>query len=442
MKRAPQYTFALVLCFGLAFTIAACGGGGGGTSGSSGTQPEATIPATGPTSAYTPKIDAQMTALMKQWNIPGMTLAISKNGRLIVARGYGYADRDAKVQMQPDTRGRIGSISKTMTSVALLQLVEEGKLDLDTPFLDVLTDFPLPAYGDPRMRTVTVRQIMRHTGGWQTSVSGDVEVMTRQIAVTLNVPEPTGCGDWIRYKLRLPLDFDPGSKYSYSNFGYCVMSQVVEHITGQNYYDYVKQHVLLPMSIRGMATAYTLESQLQPRETHYYDYPGASNIPSVFPPHDYVPAPYGWAQMEALKGMGGWVASAIDLARFMNHVDGSAGAQLLQQASIDQFLANPLIPGHETDSSWYGLGIGVEDVPTGMSQITPGVYWFHSGGCPGTVAYLERTPDGYDWAVVLNSSPQLASNLVGQIAQATHVLLYNGLSDSGTDLYGQFPSNP
>lgn len=428
MKSHLKQVAVILLILGLNVLFVGCGG----SSKPPVWQPESAIPMTGPETADNARIDPLLTALMKKYDIPGMSLAITKNGRLIYARGYGYADREAQQQMQPDSRGRIGSISKTLTAVALLHLVELGKLNLDTPFLNILTQYTLPPTADARLRTVTVRQILHHTAGWDTAVSGDPEMISEEIAKALGIPEPSNCGDWIRYKLGKPLDFEPGSKYSYSNFGYCVMGRILEKVTGKNYYDYIRENVFSTMEIAGFAKAYTLESQRQEREVKYYDYPGASLVHSVFPPHDLTPAPYGWAQMEALEGMGGWIGSAVDLARFVNGVDGSRGAPFLAPATMEKFLEDPHVPGVQ-GGGWYGLGIVA-------AQDGNGLYWTHNGGCPGTVANVAHRPDGYDWGMVLNSRSKNAPDMVNEVIHTIDGAINAGMSSSGPDLYDQYHS--
>ncbi len=431
MKINLKLIVIIVFILGLTILFAGCGGSYSPPVWQSGS----VIPTTGPETADSQRIDTQMMELMKKYNLPGMSLAITKNGRLVLARGYGFADRELQQQMQPDTRGRLGSIGKTLTAMALLHLAEEGKLDLDTPFLNILTQYQLSVNGDPRILSVTVRQVMHHTAGWDTSVSGDPEMMSSEIAKALGVPEPTNCGDWIRYKLGKPLDFAPGTKYSYSNFGYCVLSRVLEKISGKNYYDAVREIVLKPMGIPDVAMGYTLESQRLPREVKYYDYPGGRWIRSLLPPHDLTPAPYGWAQIEALEGMGGWIGSAPDLTRFINNVGGSRGQQFLTAGMMQQFLERPPIPGSEKYASWYGLGIVVTPMPDGL-------YWEHNGGCPGTIAIVTHRPDGHDWAMILNSRPKDQVTAFNEIVSVTDNLITAGISDSGADLYDQFPSIP
>lgn len=396
-------------------------------------QPESNIPMNGTDTPDNARVDAQITALMKKYNVPGMSVAIAKNGILIFARGYGYADMETRQEMQPDARGRLGSIAKTITSAALLHLAEEGKVDLDAPFLDVLTQYTLPANADPRLRGVTVRQILWHTGGWDADMSGDIVTQTTQIASQLGVNAPATCDDWIRYKMDKPLDFTPGTKFKYSNFGYCIISAIVEKVSNRNYYDYVRDNVLASMQIRGMEMGHTLESQRLANEVKYYDFPGDGTVPSVFPPHDQVSAPYGFVHIEGLKGIGGWIGSAIDLTRFFNHLDGARSPLFLVPDSVAEFTARPQISGFESASGWYGLGVSVEQTSKGES-------WNHNGGCPGFYATVNHRPDGYDWGVVVNTRPRDGNGFAAELWRVISELLDAGVTGSGTDLYEQFPS--
>jgi hypothetical protein len=166
----------------------------------------------------------------------------------------------------------------------------------------------------------------------------------------------------------------------------------------------------------------------------YYDYPGAPLLHSALPPHDLVEAPYGWAQMEALEGFGGWMGSSIDLTRFMNSIDGTGSAHFLADASITLFTEDPYVPTFNA-TDWYGMGIVLVPVPGGL-------YWYHNGGCPGTTALLAHRPDGYDWAVVLNTAPSNQGALLDALHQQINGLIDGGMSDSGDDLYSRYPSVP
>jgi N-acyl-D-amino-acid deacylase len=113
--------------------------------------------------------------LLKNWNIPGGTLAVIKDGRLVLAEGYGLADREAKARAKPETLFRIASASKPFTAVGILKLIQEGKMHLEDKAFAVLNDlsvFP-GATPDPRLADITVRDLLRHSGGWDSSITDD-----------------------------------------------------------------------------------------------------------------------------------------------------------------------------------------------------------------------------------------------------------------------------
>ena len=118
--------------------------------------------------------DRLVADLMHRYNLPGGALAIVKDGRLVFARGYGLADIQNQEPVRPDSLFRIASLSKQVTAVAVLKLVEEGKLDLDERVFEILSDFTEPegASRDPRIAEITVRHLLHHAGGWDKEVSG------------------------------------------------------------------------------------------------------------------------------------------------------------------------------------------------------------------------------------------------------------------------------
>lgn len=180
-----------------------------------------TPPVTGVALTGLEGVDAVMLDLMKQYDCPGAQLAVARHGRLVLAHGYGFADRDRHAPVQPESRFRIASLSKLVTAAAILMLVEQGKLDLEAKALALLPHLTaLPgATCDPRLATITVRQLLQHTGGWDRSVSGDPMFMSLAIAKATETPPPASSAAVIRYMLGRPLDFEPGMKYAYYGFG-------------------------------------------------------------------------------------------------------------------------------------------------------------------------------------------------------------------------------
>jgi N-acyl-D-amino-acid deacylase len=372
-----------------------------------------------------------MTSLLKKWNIPGAAIAVVKDGKLILARGYGYADFEAKQLMQPDSMFRIGSISKVLTSMAILHLKDQGQLDLDAKFLDILTDYHVTSGGDSRLRNITIRHLLQHSGGWDRDTTGDPMRWQGTISRALNIPMPVLCPDIIRYMMSQPLDFAPGSKQVYSNLGFCILGRVVEKVSGEPYELYVRNHVLAPMDVHAMSIGYSHLSQRGPHEVKYYDYDGAPLIDSVFPGEGKVPSTYGM-EILTLDSCGGWIGSPIDLTRVMSAIDGSRMSSYLTTQTMAEFLADPGIPDwYTTPNYWYGLGIQVGPTPQ---------TWSHGGAIAGARSELMRDEDGYIWAILTNSLSRDAGKLGVDFDVDMEQALDTGLEGSPTDLYLDYPS--
>jgi CubicO group peptidase (beta-lactamase class C family) len=171
-------------------------------------------------------------------SLAGASLAVARNGRVIYARAFGYADVDARLAAEPSSLFRIASVSKTFTSAAIMLLVQQGKLRLTDPVFPMLAlemPFHERAPLDPRLNSITVHQVLCHAGGWaanlarnpfETWTGFDPMFFTLQIAQSLGSESPAHPVDIVRFMMTRPLDFAPGAHYSYSNFGYCVLGRV------------------------------------------------------------------------------------------------------------------------------------------------------------------------------------------------------------------------
>jgi hypothetical protein len=134
-----------------------------------------TLPITGLAVPQMTSFDAMVIDLMKRWSLVGASLAVAKDGRLVFARGHGFSDLERQVPVQPDSLFRIASVSKPITSAAVLSLVEHGRLDLNARAFELLESLKPPrgAAVDPRLATITVRQLLWHAGGWDRDRSFD-----------------------------------------------------------------------------------------------------------------------------------------------------------------------------------------------------------------------------------------------------------------------------
>lgn len=367
--------------------------------------------------------DREMQQFMSARKVPGGALAVVKDQRLVYARAYGWADREKQTPVKPESLFRIASLSKPFTAAAVLKLVETKGLDLETPVSEFLPLEPVLPRGktpDPRWKRITLRHCLHHTGGWDRDVSGDPMFRSLEIARAVGVAPPANAQAIIRYMLGQPLDFAPGARYAYSNFGYCLLGRVIERLGGRPYGQFVREEVLAPMGIRGMRLGASLESGRAEGEVRYYT-PDDREGPSVFPGLPAkVPEPYGSFCLEAMDAHGGWLASAPDLARFAATLD-SPQDQACLKPQTRRILYEPPAPpvSRNPDGSladhYYGCGWLVR--PVGKDGRAN--YW-HNGSLPGTFTLLVRRFDGASWAVLFNQRSESSRLPDGAIDGALH----------------------
>lgn len=351
------------------------------------------------------EVDAVMQGFLHKHRLPGASLAISDQSRLVHARGFGYADVGQREPVVPNSLFRIASVSKPITAVAVLQLVEQGKLALDDRVFDILSYEPfLEDKGqqiDERQFTITLRQLLQHRGGWDRDKSFDPMFKSTEFSEMLGVAPPASPETLIRGMLGKPLDFEPGHRYAYSNYGYCLLGRVIEKVTGQPYEAFVKQHVLAPIGASSMSIGATRIANRKPGEVRYYD---PSLGPSVFPEdlNSPIPHAYGAWHLEAMDSHGAWLASASDLLRFACALDQPQNSPLLTAESIARMHDRPDgLAGYDQDgdpkSKYYGLGWSITTDSDGQITST------HSGSLPGTNTILIRRPDGRNVALLFNA---------------------------------------
>ena len=391
--------------------------------------------------------DRLMVSVMAEHGVPGAALAVTRNSRLVYARGFGLADRGRRQAVQPTALFRIASVSKPLTAVAVLQLVERGELKPSDKVFDVLKFKPHLEKGakpDPRLADVTVLHCLRHAGGWDRGKAFDPMFRSVRIARALGVEPPAEPRQIIRFMMGQPLQFDPGTGYAYSNFGYSLLARVIEVVSGQPYEQYVCEHALKPIGIKDMRIGKTLLSGRAPNEVRYYAHKGGRG-PAVLGDRlgKSVPRPYGAFYVEGFDAHGGWLASAPDLVRFAAEFDRPERCKLLNAKSIRLMHARPDGPlGHEPDgkpkAAFYACGWLVRPRRTRFNA-------WHAGGLPGTSTLLVRRHDGLDWAVLFNAdrgpkSPQTLADLIDPLVhRAANAVKKWPRTDGFVELYGKAP---
>ncbi len=298
-------------------------------------------------------IDNQISQFMSKWEYPGATLAISKNGKLVYSKAYGLADVEANQTMTTDHRMRIASISKTFTGVAILRLVQEGKLGLDDKVFGgggiLANDFGTKAYSE-RVKNVTIRHLLHMTtGGWVTANDRDA------IDSNPNLNNKQFF-DWMMDNALLK--YAPGTQYWYINTNYFVAARVIEKISGKSFFQFMKDDFLDPLGINSAIMAKRNVADRFPNEVKYY---GIGNIKGY---------EYGF-NIERRDGDGGMVISAKDLLKFILAINNRPGRQQILEGPIYEEFVKGSGPSPLNNS----FGLGITRSQNGIS---------FSGALPGT----------------------------------------------------------
>jgi N-acyl-D-amino-acid deacylase len=344
-----------------------------------------------------------MEGFVARHRVPGAALAVTRSGRLAYARGFGRADREKGTPVTPRSLFRIASLSKPVTASAVMLLVQRGRLGLDDPVLPLLRQRLDLAPGDERLAEVTVRRLLRHSGGWDRDRSAFYPLRTEalmDICRKTGVPPPGTPEAVVRYMASRPLDFAPGSAFAYSNVGYLFLGRVVEAVTGRSYPDFVREELLRPMGIRGMHIGASAPGASRPGEVVYYSAVGAT-VEARFGPEKgrRIPLPYHRA-IEVQEAAGGWVASVVDLARFVSALSTAAEGGPLAPETVRRMISATPRPGRSgsgESTGGYALGWFVETDDRGRRIVS------HGGRLPGTGAFMGWRSDGIGLALLFNT---------------------------------------
>ncbi len=338
---------------------------------------------------------------LRNWRIKGASVAVAREGKLLYARGFGYASLNDSLPVEPYHRFRVASVSKLVTAVAVMKLQEEGKLSVHDHVFgpDGILDDTLFAHPkDRRVFDITVAHLLAHEGGWSQRY-GDQMFMPTVIARALDVPMPVDIKSIVRFALSKNLHFTPGKGQSYSNLGYSILGLVIEKASGTDYETYCRSEVLEPLGIYDMALGRNLPEEALPLEVSYYEVDNAPLRPSVYGTGEMVPASRGGNDIEALGAAGGWVATAPDLMRLLLAVDGFEEPKDILSPESVEFMTD-VYNGY---------------APVGWRATMTNGSWWRTGSFSGTSAMMKRMPDGTAWVVLTNSSawngPELTSDI-------------------------------
>lgn len=342
-----------------------------------------------------PAIDNSVLTFMSANNVAGISLAITNNEKIVYVKSYGFADREKAEKTTPASLFRIASISKPITSIAILKLAEEKKLSLDDKIFGpkgiLKNKYGTKPY-KKELTEITVRHLLQHlAGGWSNDkddpmFTDTARNMDELITFTLDT---------------FPLKNKPGTNYAYSNFGYCLLGRVIETVTEQNYEVYMKNNILAPIGVTDIQVGGNTLSERRKNEVKYYqqndDDPYSNNV----------------ARMDA---HGGWIASATDLVKILSHVDGAGNVKDI--ITPESFKTMITAPGA---SPKYACGWFVDSL---------GNFW-HTGSLPGTRTLLKHTNNGYGYSLLLNTR-SFDSIFVKNLTELVESIQSVQFSSSGT----------
>lgn len=311
---------------------------------------------------------------------PGVVVRVQQNGKVILEKAYGMADMELGVKMQPDHILRLGSITKQFTAVAVLLLVQEGKLSLADDLTKYLPDYPTGG------RKITVAQLLNHTSGIKsyTNMASFIEIWRKDFTLS----------ELIDHFKNEPFEFEPGERWNYNNSAYILAGAVIEKASGMSYADFIEKRIFQPL---GMTDSYfDVTDRIIPRRIHGY---GDGETEGTF-----LNAPY--LSMTLPHAAGSLMSTVADMGKWDEalYTDKLVKKDLLKLAWTRNKLNNGTL-------THYGFGWAMTDVE-GHEFI------YHSGGINGFVTNGIRVPDAHLYVIALsNNGTKSPSDVTYDIAR-------------------------
>ncbi len=327
-----------------------------------------------------PAVDALMLRLMAKYNVPGLALALIKDGRIVMEKGYGFRNLKTQAPVTRETLFNIGSISKSFTTLGIAQLVDEQKVDLDTPVIKYVPDLRL---SDPQaMRTVTLRQLLSHTSGLPPDEQWPREV------------PPTHQGIIGEFAM-MPVTAKPGTEFQYCSRCVVLAAYILERVTDKTWETYTRTRIFAPLGMsRASFGPFGLEGAADAAQPYWY---------GVFFGHTQVP----WKRLDylgALDPAGGIDASVVDMARYALFQLGD-GTMSGRRVVSERMLAELHRPETAVPASWTSAPI--QDLHYALGWFTAeyrGVdVVFHNGANPGFRASIVLVPTFKGGVIILTN---------------------------------------
>jgi CubicO group peptidase (beta-lactamase class C family) len=313
------------------------------------------------------KVDEYVTAEMQREKIPGLSLGLMRDGKIIKVKGYGLANVELNVPVKPETIFQTGSVGKQFTATAVMMLVEEGKIGLDDKISKYFSEAP-PAWKD-----ITVRTLLNHTSGISDYGADDDTAAKKLIDLRVDYTED----ELVRRFATLPLDFPPGTKWNYSNSGYVILGVLIHKVSGQFYGDFLEQCIFKPLHMD--STHIISEANIVPNRSAGYRL-----VHGELKNQEWV------APMLNTTADGALYSNVLDMSKWNAEL---AAQTLLKKTSYQEMWTPVRLP----DGKTYGYGFGWAVGTKGRPRLE------HSGSWQGfTMDFLSYTADKLSVVVFTN----------------------------------------
>ena len=374
-----------------------------------------------PYSAY---IDKEIEHFRHIWGLKGVSVAIVKNDRLVYAHGFGIAG-DNQATVTPGNVFRVASVSKLITAVAIMKLVEDDKLSLEDFVFGpdgIIRDSILDHVRDKRIYKITVRDLLAHAGGWTLRL-GDPAFNSLRIAKIVGDLPPATISTYYKYIAAKRLSFNPGTRSVYSNMGYMFLGEVIRTAAGEPYESYIEKNILIPNGIVDMHIGNTYRKNKFPNEVQYYEQEESLKVHEYNGSGNMVERSNGGNPIDLLSSAGGWVCSAVEMAKLITLIDGESGTHdILSRRSVREM----------TDHT-YAKG------PLGWKSTFANGDWYRTGSMAGTSAMIKKQRDGLTWVFLSNTSTWKGYKLAADINRMMTRMTSRVKNWTGTDLFKYYP---
>ncbi len=335
-------------------------------------------------------LDKRIVTYMNRWQMKGVSLAVMRNDSLLYAKGYGWAEEEKDIQMQPSHLLRMASVSKLITAAGIMVLQDRDSLSIkDTVFgpAGILNDsLFVSTIKDRNYQKITVEHLLRHQGGFYR----DPVFSSRDVMNQMRLDHPPTKEDYFKLVLGRRLKFAPGSWQDYSNFGYLVLSEIIEKVSGKPYEQFIREDVLRPAGVYDMHIAGNYYEDKRDNEVRYYTHEGDGKFIEDYKNNGVmVERSYGGNDITLLSGAGAWCGSTAELARFVAAIDGRPEVpDIISAKALAQMT-------EYFDKNTFSLG---------WNDTDPAKGWNRTGTFSGTCALVRYYPDGECWILISNTS--------------------------------------